>query len=145
MAPPSLLRLFPSFTGDLPPLADSPATALRRNFMLASMNAERVLSSGEGDMVRPNQVQAGMLGLALLAGGEFSYAHLRHLGLWPLELLARSMWRLAGLLASAVFPNGALWVAPVVLALGALLAWGIAAWRGQPRTATPAPEGRHHE
>jgi hypothetical protein len=90
-------------------------------------------------------MQAWMLGVALLAGGEFSYAHLRQLGLWPLELMARSAWRLVSMLAAAVFPGGSLWAAPLVTILIALLLWGISAWHGQHRAAAPAPEGRHHE
>jgi len=109
--------------------------------MLASMNAEPVLSMGEGDMVRPNQVQTWVLGVALLAGGEFSYAHLRHLGLWPLELMMGSMWRLAAVLVAAGFPSGALWAAPVALAVGALLVLGIAAWSKRRH----ASERRNHE
>jgi len=96
-------------------------------------------------MVRPNQLQAGMLGLALLAGGEFSYAHLRHLGLWPLELMARSGWRLVSMLAAAVFPGSAPWTAPLATVLIALLLWAIAAGRGRRRTVAPAPEARRHE
>ena len=96
-------------------------------------------------MVRPNQVQASLLGVALLAGGEFSYAHLRHLGLWPLELMARSVWRLISMLSAAVFPGNSLWAVPLVTILIALLLWAIAAWRGQRRAAAPATERRHHE
>lgn len=96
-------------------------------------------------MVRANRVQTWVLGVALLAGGEFSYAHLRRVGLWPLELLARSVWRLVSMLAAAVFPGGTLWAAPLVTVLIALGLWGIVAWRGQRRAAAPTPEGRHHE
>jgi hypothetical protein len=113
--------------------------------MLVSMNAEQVLSMSEGDMVRANRMQTWVLGLALLAGGEFSYAHLRQLGLWPLELAARSAWRLVGMLAATVFPGNSLWAAPLVTILIALLLWGIAAWRGQRRAAASGSEGRRHE
>ena len=97
-------------------------------------------------MVRANRMQAWVLGLALLAGGEFSYAHLRQLGLWPLELAARSAWRLVSIQLAAVFPGKSVWDAPLVTILIALLLWGVAAWRGQRRAVAPAPdEGRHHE
>lgn len=141
----TLLRPIPSLTGKPPSLADSPATALARTPMLASMNAERVLSMSEGDMIRANRVQAWVLGVALLAGGEFSYAHLRQLGLWPLELAARSVWRLVSMLAAAVFPGNSLWTAPLGTILIALLLWGIAIWRRQRRAAAPSSEGRRHE
>jgi hypothetical protein len=113
--------------------------------MLALMNAERVLSTGEDDMVRANRVHTWVLGLALLAGGEFSYAHLRQFGLWPLELMARSAWRLVSMLAAAVFPGNSLWAAPLLTILIALLLWAIARWRGQRRAVAPAPEGRRHD
>jgi len=96
-------------------------------------------------MVRANRMQTWVVGLALLAGGEFSYAHLRQLGLWPLELAARSAWRLVSMLAAAVLPGDSLWAAPLVTILIALLLWGIAAWRGRRREAAPAPERRHYE
>lgn len=140
-----MLRLIPSLTGNLPPLADSSATALRHASMLASMKAEQVLRMGEGEMAKANQVQAGMLGVALLAGGEFSYAHLRYLGLWPFELIARSVWRLAGLLAPAALPGSAVWAALLATVFIALLLWAIAARRGQRRAGAPAPERRPHE
>lgn len=113
--------------------------------MLASMNREQVLNTSEDDMVRANRVQAWVAGLALLAGGEFSYAHLRQFGLWPLELAARSAWRLVSMLAAAVLPGNNLWAAPLGTILIALLLWGIAGWRGQRAAATPTPEGRRHE
>ncbi len=83
-------------------------------------------------MARTIRVQAWLLGVTLLAGGEFSYAHLRRFGFWPLELMARSAWRLATTLAAAVLPGralGALWAAPAALALIVLLTWGVAAWK----------------
>lgn len=139
------LRLIPSLTGRPPQLADSTATRSPLPPMLASMNAERVLSTGEGDMAKANQVQVWALGLALLAGGEFSYAHLRRLGLWPLELMARSAWRLASMAAGTALPGGAPSVAPVALALIALAVWGIAALRKRRRASTVAPAGGDHE
>ncbi len=96
-------------------------------------------------MASANRMHGWVVGLALLAGGEFSYAHLRQLGLWPLELLARSAWRLISMRAAAVFPGNSLWAAPLVTILIAVLLWGIAAWRGQRDAAAPAPEGRRHE
>jgi hypothetical protein len=96
--------------------------------MLASMVAERVLIMREGDMARANQLQGWTVVLALLAGAEFSYAHLRQIGLWAVELVAQSVWRLACALASLVFPAGNAWIAPAALAVFVLLTWGLAAW-----------------
>ncbi|HEV2425038.1 MAG TPA: hypothetical protein VGZ29_09450 [Terriglobia bacterium] len=96
-------------------------------------------------MAKANRVQTWVLGVALLAGGEFSYAHLRQLGLWPLELAARSAWRLVSLLAAAVLPGNNLWAAPLGTILIVLLTWGITLWRGQRRAAARGPEGRRHE
>jgi hypothetical protein len=41
-----------------------------------------------------NSQRAGLwaLAAALLAGAEFGYAHLRQVNLWPLQLIASSLW-----------------------------------------------------
>lgn len=113
--------------------------------MLASMNAEQVLGMGKDDMARAKQLQTCVLGLTLLAGGEFSYSHLRHLGFWPLELMMQSAWRLAGLLATAVFPGSALWTAPLALAVLATVVWILAPRRNRRRIAAATPRGGNHE
>ena len=94
-------------------------------------------------MARTNQVHAWVLGLALLAGGEFSYAHLRRLGLWPLELMARSMWRLASVAAGTTFPAGALWIGAVAFIV--LLGWGLVTWKDRRRASTVGPTGGDHD
>lgn len=77
-------------------------------------------------MSSAKRVEVGALGLALLASGEFSYAHLRHLGVWSLELIAHSAWRLAMFRVADVASSRAFWAAPLALMTAGLLACGLA-------------------
>lgn len=96
-------------------------------------------------MSSAKRVEVGALGLALLASGEFSYAHLRYLGVWSLELIAHSAWRLAMFRVADVAPSRAFWTAPLALGMTALLVCGVSMWRERRRAAVAAPKGGDHE
>ena len=87
------------------------------------------------------RVDLWVLGAALLAGGEFSYAHLRPMGLWPWELVSSSIARLAAACFEVSgFQGPARW-AP--LGIGAAwLAAAVLAWSR--RRATAAREEENH-
>jgi hypothetical protein len=78
-----------------------------------------------------------VLGAALLASAEFGYAHLQQLAFWPVQLIASSLWRLAGAQTGAA-DSVASWAAPVGLILAGLVAELVVIWT---RRRTPIGEG----
>lgn len=70
-----------------------------------------------------------LLAAALPASLEFSYAHLQHLGLWPLQLIASSLWRLLG--ANGTDSAAAAWAPAAALVLIGLVAEALAVWTGR--------------
>jgi len=70
-----------------------------------------------------------VLAAALLAGLELGYAHLRQLDLWPLELIASSLWQLLGQRLTAAGDGGHLWMIPVGVLIAGLSVEAVAVWR----------------
>ena len=89
------------------------------------------------------RVEVWVLGAALLASGEFSYAHLRQVVLWPLEIVSSALWRMLAARLEASCLQGSFWLAPLGLAAVALLA-GALSRRRRRRTAADAEGGPHH-
>lgn len=89
------------------------------------------------------RVEVWTLGAALLASGEFGYAHLRQLGFWPLEVIVPSLWRVVVAYFGASWSSGTFWLAPLALGVAALLASSIVAWRRR-RAAADRKGGNHH-
>ena len=77
---------------------------------------------GEGFM-RTSRIRGmWLLAAALLASIEFGYAHLQQLALWPVQLIASSLWRLFGDQASGGTSCAAAWLPPAALLLAGLAA-----------------------
>jgi len=85
------------------------------------------------------------LAAALLAGLELGYAHLRQLDLWPLELIASSLWRLLGQRLAAAGAGGHLWMAPVGVLIAGLAVEAVAAWRDRRQSWQESRGDNDHE
>lgn len=101
-------------------------------------------------MERVERITMWVASLAvLLAGAAFSYAHLRHIDLWALKILAGSVWRLVAARFWAYdyrTAHAAWWAALVVALAVTIFVSGLANLeRGRRRTATEAIRGNDHE
>jgi hypothetical protein len=85
-----------------------------------------------------------VLAAALLASAEFGYAHLQQLAFWPVQLIASSLWRLAGAQAGAA-DSAAIWGAPAGLILAGLVAELLVIWSRRRTSVHEASEGDRHE
>jgi len=83
-----------------------------------------------------------LLAAASLASLELIYAHLQQMGLWPLELLASSLWRFLGAHAGAT--EATVWSGAAAVILVGLLA-EILAWTARRPSLRRAPEGDDYE
>ena len=73
--------------------------------------------------MRTNRIRGmWLLAAALLASVEFGYAHLHELALWPMQLIASSLWRLFGEQAGGTTSCAAAWLPPVAVLLAGLAA-----------------------
>lgn len=89
------------------------------------------------------RMESWVVGAALLASGEFGYAHVRHMGLWPVEAVSSSIWPLLAANVGAAESRPSFWLAPLGLALVALLVCAVGV-RKRGRTTTAPEGGRHH-
>jgi hypothetical protein len=83
-----------------------------------------------------------LVAAASLASLELIYGHLQQMGLWPLELIASSLWRFLGAHAGAT--EATVWGGPAALILVGLLA-EILAWTARRPSLRRASEGDDHE
>jgi hypothetical protein len=86
-----------------------------------------------------------MMAAALLASLEFGYAHLRQVGLWPLELIASSIWRLLQEHLTAAGPGNKLWVMPLGVVMAGLLVEVVGIWRERRQSWRETADGDDHE
>jgi hypothetical protein len=101
--------------------------------------------TGEDVMRTSQRSGLWLLAAALLASVEFSYAHLPQVGFWPLQLIASSLWRLAGAQAGPADSAPAVWAPAAALILAGLLAELSAAWIGRRLSWRESLEGDDHE
>jgi hypothetical protein len=86
------------------------------------MNSMNWQETGEDVMRTSQRTGLWLLAAALLASVESSYAHLQQMGFWPVQLIASSLWRLAGAHAGAADSAVAVWALPAALIVAGLLA-----------------------
>jgi len=91
-----------------------------------------------------NSQRAGLwaLAAALLAGTEFGYAHLREADLWPLQLIASSLWRVVEQQAASASENHLALGCLGLLLMGLLVeVWSL--WRKRGPVVEEAPGDGH--
>jgi hypothetical protein len=105
--------------------------------------SDKNFSKGGEDTMR-SAIWTGALILiaAVLAICELSYAHAALPVLWPLQVLALSVWRLVHVPWTALHPVP--WVAPLTFMLAGVL-WWIAESRSRRKARAVMVKGENHE
>jgi hypothetical protein len=98
--------------------------------------------TGEDIMRSASWAGALILIAAVLAFCELSYAHAAFRAMWPLQVLALSVWRLVHVPWTALHPMP--WVAPLAFVLAGILLW-IAESRNRRKARAGMVKGESHE
>src|SRR5579859_966958 len=108
------------------------------------MTSETQVRTGEDLARTTGRTGLWLLAAALLASMEYSYAHLQQVGFWPVQLIASSLWRLAGAQAAAA-DSGARWASTGGLILAGLLAELVVIWSRRRTSTGEVSQGEDHE